>query len=102
MSREGGVACQVGSLGKYALAVRITDIIMRNQNMKAWGTWYTEEGERADAWPVETLMASSRNVRDREAVVSTAVHGLASAGGGLSNVLEPRVPGGGGIASKWL
>jgi hypothetical protein len=61
---------------------------MKTRNvMKTWGTWYTGEGERADAWPEETRSAGGPGVRARDALVSASRHGLGGSGPGLSGVI---------------
>ena len=50
---------------------------------KTWGTWYTSEGERADAWPDEVRNAGGPGVSLRDALVSGSRHGMAGGGPGL-------------------
>jgi hypothetical protein len=69
---------------------------MRTRNVtKTWGTWYTGEGERADAWPEEVRATAGAGVRTRDALVSSSVHGLAGGGPGLGAALEAGLLGGG-------
>lgn len=53
---------------------------------KSWGTWYTPEGERADAWTSESRAGTA--TRAREALVSSSVHGLGGSGPGLSGFVD--------------
>jgi hypothetical protein len=50
----------------------------------SFGTWYTDAGERADAWPAETPAApASSTTAPSEALIASSVHAMAGAGGGL-------------------
>ncbi len=59
---------------------------MAARNVKqSWGTWYTGEGERADAWPLETRAPRAGvATRSREALSASSRLGLGGGGEGLS------------------
>ena len=62
-----------------------------------FGTWYTDAGERADAWPAEAPAAVSPTTVVSEALVASSVHAMAGAGGGLMSRVA-RLLGGGTAA----
>jgi hypothetical protein len=76
---------------------------MRNANVaKTWGTWYTQEGERADAWPVETLANLKRRNTTREVFLAGSRDAMAGGGAGLGGILQRRLPRSGDGVGKLL
>ena len=88
----GQAACQIGKVEEWRGRAVITNVTKTEHEaagrpMKPaspFGTWYTDAGERADAWPGETRPALAAPSRSRsEALVASSVHAMAGAGGGL-------------------